>query len=379
MKFVQHPRGSTRQEDGRTGEDGQITIDSERHEIRVHDGVTQGGHSLPTISRVQALIASGGDGSTGVVTIFGSVEELQGAAPSASILAILGEDDNTDAFVWKIGAGDAGTIPSSINGHWQRLDSQAATIVRLARAGLVYAQFGGTEPIANQDQVAWLDGTTLKLWNGEEYLESTPVLFARLMAAVGGYFTGDLSLPDRLAALLVEAVSIDAITQSGWYKTKVGDAALPVDGVHNMEHREITAAVAYQVIHIQGSASRQKFSRFRTAATPTWGPFVSEDLIALTLATISGTLAVAKGGTGAVDASGARTNLGLGALAILSAVNNADWSGTDLAIVNGGTGASDAPTARTNLGLGTSATHNWTISTAAPSGGADGDIWFQYV
>lgn len=82
-------------------------------------------------------------------------------------------------------------------------------------------------------------------------------------------------------------------------------------------------------------------------------------------------------------ASDQRTTLGLGTMATQAASAVAITGGTvtgitDLAVADGGTAASTASGARTNLGLGSISTAASTISTSGPSGGADGDLWFQY-
>lgn len=79
---------------------------------------------------------------------------------------------------------------------------------------------------------------------------------------------------------------------------------------------------------------------------------------ALGLGNTTGAVPVANGGTGATSASAARTNLGLGALATKDSVP----------IANGGTGATTASGARTNLGLGAIAT----LSTVPVANGGTG-------
>ena len=140
-------------------------------------------------------------------------------------------------------------------------------------------------------------------------------------------------------------------------------------------------------------------------------------------------MAIADGGTGGNTAANARTSLGLGSIATQNTnaititggsatglgnfgASNAIITGgtitgiTDLTVADGGTGASTAADARTNLGAAASATNviagsglsgggaltaNVTlaiatnsngygtryVSTSAPSGGSDGDIWYQ--
>ncbi len=71
----------------------------------------------------------------------------------------------------------------------------------------------------------------------------------------------------------------------------------------------------------------------------------------------TGTVPLNQGGTGAITAADARTNLSLGTMATQSAAAVAITGGsitgiTDLAVADGGTGASTAAAARTNLSLG---------------------------
>jgi len=161
-----------------------------------------------------------------------------------------------------------------------------------------------------------------------------------------------------------------------------------------------------------------------SGATTTVGTMAVQNAasVAITGGTITGItpMALTSGGTGAADAANARINLGLGSGATTSvgtmAIQNANavaiTGGTisglasPLAVTDGGTGANTAAAARAGIGAVSTAltitagagltgggdlTNNRTLAIAAnsngygnrtvsagtPTGGSDGDIWYQ--
>ena len=62
-RTIQLLRGTTAQNDAFTGANGEVTVDTETHELRVHDGSTAGGFIIPTKSETQSPLGGGTAGT----------------------------------------------------------------------------------------------------------------------------------------------------------------------------------------------------------------------------------------------------------------------------------------------------------------------------
>lgn len=299
-KRVQFARGTREAEDAVTGREGELRVDLTRHEIRVHDGVKQGGYPLASRDYVESFLnGTGESGTGGSLQFFASEAELKQVQPSSSVLAILRQEGKEDSFVWQQGTAEAGDLASDVSGYWKRLDGQAGFAVMLARAGVITLQIDGAEPVTNQATTVWLESGVIKLWNLADYINATPALWMALFASVGGYSTAEFTLPDRLAAMLVESTNLDTIILTGWYKSSATATGNPVAGVNAIEHRELSAAIAIQFAHVPGDSTRGYYIRNRTSSSPlTWSAWTYiEGVIPSRLAATSGSVTDANAAT----------------------------------------------------------------------------------
>lgn len=62
-RIIQVYRGTTAQNDAFTGESGELTMDTTRNELRLHDGSTAGGHVIPNKAETQGLLGGGTAGT----------------------------------------------------------------------------------------------------------------------------------------------------------------------------------------------------------------------------------------------------------------------------------------------------------------------------
>jgi len=197
-----------------------------------------------------------------------------------------------------------------------------------------------------------VDGATTQLSGGAVIVRDGGVTPAKLSTGGPNWNTGGTLTATAFSGPLTGNVTGNV---SGTSANVTGTVAVANGGTGST-----SAGAARTALDVPSSAG--------SGASGTWAIGITGNAVTATTAgNVSGTVAVANGGTGATVAGTARTNLGLGTIAT-QAANNVSISGgsitgiTDLAIADGGTGASDAGNARINLGATTVGSSVFTLT-----------------
>ena len=154
-------------------------------------------------------------------------------------------------------------------------------------------------------------------------------------------------LPSRLRPTAVTITDWNAVLQNGWYMASGAANAPTADAswyLGSVEaHNELWVTQTVQAFTADTPANTNTWRRDRNNGT--WGAWYR--------------LCLSEAEQSAIYLNASNMNAGT------------------LPITRGGTGGGTAAAARTALGIGTAATRNVTISTANPSGGENGDLWFK--
>lgn len=188
-------------------------------------------------------------------------------------------------------------------------------------------------------------------------------------------YTGDSNIPTGTIRFNNTSDRIERYNGASW-DSKLADYTSHLTNVanpHTVTHTQVGSATAqWNANKIQGydvtvtSVADNELIAYDSAS----GDFINQTAAEAALATTASlsshtsdatnphsvtatqvsALAIANNLSDLASTSTARSNLGLGSLALLSSINNSHWSGPNLGVVNGGTGASNTVNARSNLG-----------------------------
>lgn len=224
------------------------------------------------------------------------------------------------------------TWSTPVNADWDAIDASlggTATINATGASGTVSLSVGQYRPINMVISGAPVGDTAYQLPSG-----------------VGGFWTVSNQTTGGFNIYLNSAGGGTSVV------LPVGRTLTVSDGTN------VTTAVS-----TAASVSSVNASGGATGFTFSGGPITTSGTL-----TMSGTLAVGSGGTGAITAGAARANLGAAASGANSDITSLTGLTTPLAISEGGTGTTTSAGARTNLGLGTMAVQD--ASAVAITGGA---------
>lgn len=140
MVSIKHKRGTTAENDAYTGEAGTVSVDTEKNEIRLHDGITVGGWPMVSYeglgdSNTMQVIFEGG---TSVVTSDALNDfsfSIKGHAGGDSHLALGTDDDNSRLSL----------LCSAVTGDAPRLQLVGPQDVDTNIRGWMLFDYGSTE------------------------------------------------------------------------------------------------------------------------------------------------------------------------------------------------------------------------------------------